>query len=44
MSQTYDNKKAKAARDSARDLKNIRILSKIQQRALGPGESAAGVT
>ena len=36
MSQTYDNKKAKAARYSARDLKNIRILSENSAEGLGP--------
>ena len=37
-------KNAKAERKSPLDLKNLCILLEIQQRALGPGESTAGVT
>ena len=49
MSQRYNTtqkktQKAKAERKSARGLKNYAFCQKIQQRASGPGESAAGVT
>ena len=45
MSQRYDNtKRPKPKENQLGILKNVYILSEIQQRASGPGDSAAGVT